>query len=106
MRSWADVQQLLWTQYQTLIWRPAELLNGAQHMTCPAFVGGSSLQPSLSSTEKWVLHDIALFTGLCASSCHHFVQTPMFTWMYVHDVALLGVCRAHGHGGLQCSDYQ
>ena len=29
VRSWADVQ-LLWTQYQTLIWRPAELLNGAQ----------------------------------------------------------------------------
>ncbi len=29
VRSWADVQ-LLWTQYQTLIWRPAELLNGVQ----------------------------------------------------------------------------
>ena len=29
VRSWADVQ-LLWTQYQTLIWRPAELLNGEQ----------------------------------------------------------------------------
>ena len=27
VRSWADVQ-ILWTQYQTLIWRPAELLNG------------------------------------------------------------------------------
>ena len=37
MRSWADVQ-LLWTQYQTLIWRPAELLNGKQDMTCPVML--------------------------------------------------------------------
>lgn len=34
VRSWADVQ-LLWTQYQTLIWRPAELLNGKQDSTWP-----------------------------------------------------------------------
>ena len=37
VRSWADVQ-LLWTQYQTLIWRPAELLNGEQETTCPVIL--------------------------------------------------------------------
>jgi len=64
VRSWADVQ-VLWTQYQTLIWRPAELLNGRM-----AMVGFSAalINEAITGQTLWRQLAAAPFAYLAAYS--------------------------------------
>ncbi|KAK9825834.1 hypothetical protein WJX81_000685 [Elliptochloris bilobata] len=64
VRSWADVQ-ILWTQYQTLIWRPAELLNGRM-----AMVGFSAaiINEAITGQTLWRQLALAPFAYLTAYS--------------------------------------